>query len=139
MLKLENLQTAMKSTGLNLNFCQFSTCKPVLSCRHKIVKVVCRSTRPSPSGCTATYTKSYDNVMVKLMISNRTDAWKSDVNNYSLLMWQNVSSQGVPIQRYSRWRAWEVVYEKCLVTQLQMSVLRKKCRYEEIPSCQQIP
>ena len=45
---------------------------------HNIVKVVCGSTRLSPCGSTATY--MYLLTMMKFMINNRTDTWKTDVN-----------------------------------------------------------
>ena len=56
----------------------FSCICPVIDnkFRHNIVKVVCRSTWLS-----SLWIHSYfDNVMIKFMINNRTDARKTDVN-----------------------------------------------------------
>ena len=65
----------------------FSCVCPVIDheIRHNIVKIVCGSTRLSPS--------YFDNVMMKFMISNRTDAGKTDLN---LLTWNAAHAQALP-------------------------------------------
>ena len=44
--------------------------------RHDIVKVVCGSTGPATSSWIHNY---FDNVMTRFMITNSTDAWKTNV------------------------------------------------------------
>ena len=57
----------------------FSCVSPVIDnkFRHNVVKVVCGSTRLSPSGFTRRY---FRNVTSKFIINNRTDALKTEFN-----------------------------------------------------------
>ena len=57
--------------------------------RHNIVKVVCRSPRLSPRDSTATF----DNVMSKFMINNKTDARETDVSLLNVINWYSTGDE----------------------------------------------
>jgi len=74
-----------KQIDVRLLFMGLSCYWQLIWSQHYESTVVCRSTRLSPHGSTATLTMSW----LKFVINNRTDTWKTDVNLLILQFSQN--------------------------------------------------